>query len=110
MGTQIVPVNTRRPSPPEININTKCDFQCWDGMCQPWEARCNGANDCLKGEDEMKCHNSNPQLWADTAAWGDRTVLRQSNRLPDVLWVNTSVTTETVCLLPRDAITSTTAV
>lgn len=58
--TQIVPVNTRRPSPPEININTKCDFQCWDGMCQPWEARCNGANDCLKGEDEMKCHNSNP--------------------------------------------------
>merc|ERR1711879_400584 len=57
--TQFVPVNTRRPSPPEININTKCDFQCWDGMCQPWEARCNGANDCLKGEDEMKCRNSN---------------------------------------------------
>ena len=47
------------PAPAPIRNNVPCDFQCWDGRCMPWAARCDGRKDCNMNEDEMQCQNGN---------------------------------------------------
>ena len=41
-----------------IDICNRPDaFQCFDGLCIPWDARCDGIKDCsgCSGEDEQGC-------------------------------------------------------
>ena len=43
-------------------VNCPCDltthFECYDGSCQPFSARCNGVWECSDGSDERQCCRS----------------------------------------------------
>lgn len=64
----------------ETFICPKKYYKCPNSYCVPLHMRCNGKNDCPRGEDELNCDNSNLSCPANLRCAGTNYCINDKKR------------------------------